>query len=295
MTMDQPRHDVASVPEGMRRYQTSPLLGGLELLTADYRRQVFPPHTQDTVVLGLVERGRIEVLSGSAYMSVTEGDVLFIPAGAVHEAHATTDDPWTYRALYLSPLQWNNVCAVAGLEKVGRAARVLSHELPHTTLTGLHARLSESRATESDCVASLSVLAAHLATEEELEREPDNHGVVCELERVRWVLDAELGRRVSLTEMARLAGLSRFHFLRAFTRAYGVTPYAYSINRRVMTARRLLVEGVPISMAALEAGFADQAHLTRIFLRTIGVTPGEFRRAFLMRTPPQLKVATPLN
>lgn len=76
--------------------------------------------------------------------------------------------------------------------------------------------------------------------------------------------------------------MSRFHFLRAFTRAFGVTPYAYTIDRRVLNARRLLSEGTPISMAALEAGFADQAHLTQVFLKTIGVTPGEFRRAFLL-------------
>ena len=269
----------APVAEGRRRYQTSPLLGGIELLTADYRRHVFPSHAQDTVVLGLVARGRIEVLSHGRSMSVTEGNVLFIPAGVVHEAHATSDAPWTYRALYLTPAQWRVVCANAGLPIVGRSACVLRDDVIHRSLGALHARLSQSVETEHSCLAHLGALAIEVGAEEELE-DASSATVACELVRVRQALDAHLGRRFSLSDMARLAGLSRFHFLRAFARAYGVTPYAYSINRRVMMARRLLIEGRPISMAAIEAGFADQAHLTRVFLRTIGVTPGEFRRAF---------------
>jgi AraC-like DNA-binding protein len=270
----------APVAEGTRRYQTSPLLGGIELLTADYRRHVFPPHAQDTVVLGLVARGRIEVLSHGRSMVVTEGNVLFIPAGVVHEAHATSDDPWTYRALYLTSAQWKDVCATAGVPVVGRTARVLRDDVIHRSLRALHARLSQSIETEHSCLARLGALAIEVGAEEESERDRSSAKVARELVRVRQVLDADIGRRISLSDMARLAGLSRFHFLRAFARAYGVTPYAYSINRRVMMARRLLIEGRPISMAALEAGFADQAHLTRVFLRTIGVTPGEFRRAF---------------
>lgn len=274
-------HDESAVPEGARRYQTSPLLGGIELLTADYRRQVFPPHAQDTVVLGLVERGQIEVASRGISMTVAEGDVLFIPDGVVHEAHSTSDDSWTYRALYLSPAQWDDVCASAGLGEVGAAARVLSDGATHALLRGLHARLSESRETEDACRSQLAAIARRVNEEERVERDP--HPAVAEkLDRVRGMLDHELGRRLSLSDMARQAGLSRFHFLRAFTRAFGVTPYAYAINRRVLNARRLLAQGRPISMAALEAGFADQAHLTRVFLRTIGVTPGEFRRAFLL-------------
>ena len=273
-------HDESAVPEGARRYQSSPLLGGIELLTADYRRHVFPPHAQDTVVLGLVERGQIEVASRGISMTVAEGDVLFIPVGVVHEAHSTADDSWTYRALYLSPAQWDDVCASAGLGEVGAAARVLSDRAAHALLGGLHARLSESRETENVCRSRLGAIARLVSAEERVE---DPHPAIAEkLDRVRGILDHEPGRRLSLSDMARQAGLSRFHFLRAFTRAFGVTPYAYAINRRVLNARRLLAQGRPISMAALEAGFADQAHLTRVFLKTIGVTPGEFRRAFLL-------------
>lgn len=283
--MAQACHDVR---EGARRYQRSPLLGGIELLSAEYRRHVFPPHAHDTVVIGLVEQGCIDVQSGGRTMTVTEHDVLVIPGGVVHAAHSSADERWTYRALYLARTQWASITEAIGIREAGHAAHALRSPPLQRSLRLLHGRISESRAAESSCRHVLSAVAEEVAEAEGSNADPQGRAVASAIEQVRVSLDAAVGRRVSLSEMARMAGLSRFHFLRAFTRAYGVTPYAYSVNQRVMAARRLLVEGHPISMAALEVGFADQAHLTRIFLRTVGVTPGEYRRAFVRRATREL-------
>lgn len=92
-------------------------------------------------------------------------------------------------------------------------------------------------------------------------------------------LDGAPELATSLAELAALTGLSRYQFLRAFSRQVGTTPYAYLMQRRVGLARRLLATGVPPAEAAAAAGFADQSHLTRAFVRQYGVTPGVFRAA----------------
>ena len=68
-------------------------------------------------------------------------------------------------------------------------------------------------------------------------------------------------------------------WLSAFHRAYGLAPSDYQRQLRVRAARGLLSRGVPPTMAAAEAGFADQAHLTRWFRRYYGITPGAYRSA----------------
>lgn len=277
------REDRQDQFEGPRRYQRATVLGGVELLTAEYRRHFFPPHAQDTVVLGLVERGCVEVRCGERVMEVREGRVLFIPAGVIHEAHALACDPWTYRALYLLPHTWDRLCSASGASSAALEARALDDADVYTTIAVLHAELAAGRASDDQCLNALERVIRHLAAEHRRVPAPvrhPNHG----LEEVRRLLDEAPSLRISLAEMADRAGLSRFHFLREFRRAYGVTPHAYAVNRRVMNARQLLLQGRPISMAALESGFADQAHLTRVFLRTMGVTPGEFRRAFDQRS-----------
>ena len=55
--------------------------------------------------------------------------------------------------------------------------------------------------------------------------------------------------------------------------------FASLIELRVRTARRLLIQGATPARAAVEAGFADQAHLTRWFHRYYGITPGAYRAA----------------
>jgi AraC-like DNA-binding protein len=84
-----------------------------------------------------------------------------------------------------------------------------------------------------------------------------------------------------LGELAALSGVSRFQFLRAFTRQTGITPHAYLVQLRVRMAQRLLRDGHTPAEAALGAGFADQSHLTRCFVRQLGVTPGRYQMAFL--------------
>lgn len=67
--------------------------------------------------------------------------------------------------------------------------------------------------------------------------------------------------------------------MRAFAKVFGVTPYAYVVERRLLNARRLIVSGEPLASAALEAGFADQSHMHRLFVRRYGYTPGALARA----------------
>jgi len=92
-------------------------------------------------------------------------------------------------------------------------------------------------------------------------------------------LDSAPELAVTLAELAALSGLSRFQLLRGFARATGITPHAYLVQRRVLLARRLLARGQTPAQAALQAGFADQSHLSRAFVRQFGITPGRYRAA----------------
>jgi AraC-like DNA-binding protein len=92
-------------------------------------------------------------------------------------------------------------------------------------------------------------------------------------------LDAAPEVPTSLTELAALSGVSRFQLLRGFAREVGTTPHAYLVQRRVRLVRRLLTAGRSPADAAVLAGFADQSHMTRAFVRQFGITPGRYRAA----------------
>jgi AraC family transcriptional regulator len=100
------------------------------------------------------------------------------------------------------------------------------------------------------------------------------------LQRVRDYIEAHLDNRLTLTDLAGVACLSPYHFSRSFKQAVGVGPQHYVMQRRLERARALMRRtNQPLARIAQESGFSDQSHLTSVFRRETGVTPGQFRAA----------------
>ncbi|WP_236823338.1 helix-turn-helix domain-containing protein [Blastomonas sp. RAC04] len=96
--------------------------------------------------------------------------------------------------------------------------------------------------------------------------------------RVLDYVAERFGELITIEEMARVAGLSPAHFSRRFKEVLGDSPYQFVMDYRVEQAKRMLSEqGRPTADIALACGFADQAHLSRIFKRLTEYTPRAFR------------------
>jgi AraC-like DNA-binding protein len=98
------------------------------------------------------------------------------------------------------------------------------------------------------------------------------------LRRVREYIESHVDESISLGKLAAVAGLSVFHFARAFKDSQGVTPHSYVLEQRIERAQKLLAgTDIPISRIALATGFSDQSHFARHFRARIGITPSAFR------------------
>lgn len=93
------------------------------------------------------------------------------------------------------------------------------------------------------------------------------------------LIDANMDGNISLQYLASGCGLSPMHMAHAFKRSVGVAPHRWLLLRRVDHAKTLLRQGSrTLADIALTCGFADQSHLTRVFRRATGHTPGAWRR-----------------
>ena len=100
------------------------------------------------------------------------------------------------------------------------------------------------------------------------------------LRRVREYIDSHIGERISLDELARQAGVSRFHFARQFRLSTGESPMEYLRRIRIERSKSILqTRDSTIAEVAARLGFSDQSHFTRIFGRLVGVSPGSFARS----------------
>lgn len=105
-----------------------------------------------------------------------------------------------------------------------------------------------------------------------------HHITPARMRAVHAHIEERLAEPLSLGELAGVARLSRFHFLRCFRAETGLTPQAYVLQRRVERAMRLILEGrLSLAEVAIACGFAHQAHFTTAFRRIVGAPPGRWR------------------
>ena len=104
--------------------------------------------------------------------------------------------------------------------------------------------------------------------------------------RLQAYIMNNLGDALYLKDLASEVSLSISHFCRAFKEGFGRTPHAYIIQCRMELAKRLMLTTEErLSHIALLCGLADQSHLTRLFRREIGSSPGNWRRRKLLMDP----------
>jgi AraC family transcriptional regulator len=102
------------------------------------------------------------------------------------------------------------------------------------------------------------------------------------MRRVSDYMHAHLAEDISLTDLARVACLSRFHLIRLFKHVYGETPYQRLTRLRIEHARRLLAtSGSQISQVAHDCGFTSQTHFAAAFRRLSGLSPRAYRQSLL--------------
>jgi AraC family transcriptional regulator len=99
------------------------------------------------------------------------------------------------------------------------------------------------------------------------------------LRRAEAMIRSRLTENISLAELAREVDLSVSHFARAFRKSTGLPPHKYQLNARIELAKQLLAMGnMSLTQIGLECGFSEQSKFTRAFNRSVGKSPGAWRR-----------------
>jgi AraC family transcriptional regulator len=102
---------------------------------------------------------------------------------------------------------------------------------------------------------------------------------VAQVRRVKSLMLDDLEHDVRLDELATACGLTADGFRRGFKAAFGRAPHQWRLTQKVERARSLIeYSDTPLVEISARCGFADQSHLTRVFSRSIGVSPAAYRR-----------------
>ncbi|MGI5287239.1 helix-turn-helix transcriptional regulator [Nonomuraea polychroma] len=165
-------------------------------------------------------------------------------------------------------------------------APVASDPALATTLRALHVALLDPSATalrRDELLTATIARIVHRASTKPLPAPTRPTRSTTVAQHARQLLHDRMTDDLSIDDLARSTGTSRYAVYRAFQAEYGLPPSDYHRQLRLRRARTLIAAGTPISEAASATGFADQSHLTRWFTRYFGLTPGAYRQAAVVK------------
>jgi AraC-like DNA-binding protein len=249
----------------------------VQLLQAWFGGRGFDTHRHDTYAIGVTDAGVQSFDYRGAARHSTPGEVVVLHPDETHDGRAGTPDGFGYRIVYVTPARIHDAarairgrpCALPFMREPVAANRKLADAIEAAFQDGteplasdaLVVRLAEALLEgDASCGAATPVRLDGAA-----------------IARAREFLDTETTRVVRSCELEAVTGLTRYDLARQFRAALGTSPYRYSLMRRLDRARAQLRRVTALADVALAAGFADQAHFSRMFKAAVGITPARYR------------------
>lgn len=247
----------------------------LERIEAWFQGSAYAMHRHDTYAIGRTLAGVQSFNYRSGRRDSIAGSTLVLHPDEAHDGQAGTDEGFRYRMVYVEPALIQDILGGSALPfleggitndpAISAAAKAL--------LQGVGDVVEPLE--QSDALVQLAhALAA--ATGGAGTRRAKGKGDYQAARRARDYLLAHATGVVALDELEAATGRDRWSLSHDFRMFYGTSPYRYLTMRRLDAVRRLLLAGLSLASAAQDAGFADQSHMTRHFLKTFGLTPGRW-------------------
>ncbi len=249
-------------------------------LHAYYVEHAYPRHSHDYYVISLIERGRQSFTHNGTKYLTPAGGVILINPDEVHTGEAADENGFELLSLYPTTA----LMETAASELTGRHGALpffkevrVDHPWTKNSILSLHKVILQGASpleSESRILLTLTQLIKRYAERGPMERPVGKEKKA--IEQACQYMEEYFAEGITLNELAEQVALSPYYFLRVFRAEVGMPPYAYLESVRIRYAQQLIKAGKPLAEVALEVGFSSQSHMTRLFKKIIGTTPGQY-------------------
>ncbi|WP_262047416.1 helix-turn-helix transcriptional regulator [Bradyrhizobium sp. Bra78] len=260
-------------------FRSSPMFGGIDLMSARFVRHSFAPHSHDELMIGVMHAGVKSFRCGSARAHAAPGDLVVVNPGEMHTGERERGRELAYAALYVPvPALASMLARSRGDCSIIEKTVIDDPDLWHwfDQAQGLAMAGLDTAGAEEAMICGISLLFERYGSSEPIQTEASCPKAV---DRAVEFLHARACDHINLEDASRASGVGLFHLIRLFQKHLGLTPYSYLTQVRIAKSRQLLRLGEPVAQVALDVGFADQAHFTKRFKQFTGTTPALYARS----------------
>lgn len=233
----------------------------------------------EIAIIGFKDSAWMCTQNGQRYLE-TPDCLIVRDAGQVFsvDTHYIAKGGATCREIRISPQGLQDFCYT---HEMGLSAINFSQPMMHCQVLRNQFFLTHDILESSGCLLEASSYASvFLRSLMHENRSKSIAGESCDsMYKIKLVMEylrANFAQNVSLSFLSQLAQSNPFVLLRQFKKVTGLAPHGYLQTYRVIKAKEFISKGLLLKDVAQLCGFADQSHLTRLFKRKVGVTPGQY-------------------
>jgi AraC-like DNA-binding protein len=244
------------------------ILDNTELFSSENENNYFPFHFHDYYCVSLITNGT-EVLNNTEHSFMAPaGAISITQANEVHRNYALHETGYSYKTVYINP-------DVMAFHNNGRKVQALERVIYDRQLfTRFLAVFREGDDNKNLLESAITGLTRHATHPYE-----GNNTMETYFAKIDGIIDMHADGPVDTGWLASKFRMSKYHFIRSFKKAKGLTPQAYIMLYRLGKTKKLLLADVPLADIAYQAGFHDPSHFTRSFQKYFGVAPSHYRQA----------------
>ncbi len=244
--------------------------------------QKFPNHFHEYYVIGFIENGQRFLSCKNREYNIAPGDLLLFNPRDNHGCEQTDGNTLDYRCINIQPEIMRKIAIeITGKEYLPYfTPQVVFHSELVSVLRELHQSIMEEESGFRKEEIFFFLLEQLIEEHTEQAMTTGKKEQSTEVKAISEFLENNYMENVTLDDLCKLTGLSKYYLLRSFTKQKGITPYRYLETMRIDKAKKMLEQGVMPIDVAFKTGFTDQSHFSNFFKKFIGLTPKQYMNIF---------------
>ena len=252
---------------------------------ADCRQEEIPYHYHSFHKIIWLLAGRADYAVEGRVYRLQPGDFVLVGSGCIHRPQVHSGDYYERMILYISPEFLGSLDREEDLGDCFQRTQQESHFVYHDEQGALQEKLLQMEAAEKSGEFGAAVLCRALFMELLVavnRRVRQGHAVDAavgdrKMQALLQYLGGHLTENISIDDLAGRFYISKYHMMRRFRDTTGYTIHNYITEKRLLEARRLLEQGVPLSEVAERCGYQDYSTFSRAYKKQFGASPSATR------------------